>query len=148
MTTKKVISKGYTLEVTSWENDGDNYNTIFKTVDSKELAEALYKMCKILFASKNNGGGGIGNSCDLTEKLKDKIMSFIEANPILVNSLKDENESFDDMDEDDKKDVYCDICSHWIYELLGGSEYYYCRVASKIDVTYSDKDIFMELITF
>jgi hypothetical protein len=30
------IKKGYTLTVTSWENDGDYYNTKSKTVETLE----------------------------------------------------------------------------------------------------------------
>jgi hypothetical protein len=33
---KKIINKGYTLTVVSWENDADNYKTISKTVQTKE----------------------------------------------------------------------------------------------------------------
>ena len=35
---KTVVKKGYTLEVTSWENDGDNYRTEFKTVQGTASA--------------------------------------------------------------------------------------------------------------
>ena len=40
----KVVNKGYTLSVTSWENDGDNYKTESKTFDTKEEAIKVVKM--------------------------------------------------------------------------------------------------------
>lgn len=45
------MNKGYRVTCTSWENDGDYYNTNFVTVDSKELALAIRELC-LLSVSK------------------------------------------------------------------------------------------------
>ena len=147
MSQKKVISKGYTISVTSWENDGDNYNTQQITVDSLDMARAVSKMCTTLFLSENNGQGGIGNSCDLNSTIKYKISKFFKENPILINA-EQHRELIEIEDEDEEEDFLVDICSDWAYQLLGNSEFYYCRVAESVSVTYSDRDIFLEEIKF
>lgn len=83
---KKVISKGYTLEIVSWENDGDNYNTINHTVKSLEEANRLHKICTELFCSHHNGEKGIGNSME-GEGL-DNIIDFVKNNKELFTDLE------------------------------------------------------------
>ena len=41
------IKKGYTLTVTSWENDGDYYNTKSKTVETLEEAKVWWNMMQL-----------------------------------------------------------------------------------------------------
>jgi hypothetical protein len=142
----KVVSKGYTITCTSWENDGDSYNTKSMIVDSEKMALALYKMCTVLFQSENRTNSkGIGNSNDLDATVKNKISKFLKEYPILLDE-EQQRELIEIEDEDEEEDFYADVCSNWIYELLGGSEYYYCRVAEKTTVTYSPEDIFVEQI--
>jgi len=130
---KKVVSKGYTLEVVSWENDGDNYNTKQFTTESKEEAEKLYKICTVLFKSHNNKQGGVGNSMD--GKCKKTILEYIE----------DNKKDFSDLiDEDDIMDYFYNIG----YELMGGSEYYDFRVCESCIVIFSEEDIYLEQIEF
>ena len=144
MATKKVISKGYTLEVTSWENDGDNYNTNSIVVEKKEMAEALYQMCKVLFQSENaKNSKGIGNSSGDNSVLS-KIAEFIKQYPILMDE-EQVRELIEIEDEDEELEFYEEICSNWKYKLLGSSDYY-CRVAETTTVTYSPEDIFVEQI--
>jgi hypothetical protein len=131
-----VVNKGYTLTVVSWENDGDHYNTKSKTVDTKEEAEALYnlmQMCK----SENRVGGGLGNACDFSSRQKQAIIDFFKSNPILVGE--------DGVDEDDD---YIELFYDYSYSLLGGSEWYVCRVMETCTVTYSTDTISVEEIKF
>lgn len=146
---KKVINKGYTLTVTSWENDGDNYNTISKTVDSKEEAHALYKLMK-LCVSKDNRPKGIttlGNTEEsgFNENQLDLLYDFFKNNPIL---LKEKLEDKNSMDEDDFKDYITDLFYQSEDGLLGSSEWYACRVMESCVVTYSSEDIYLEEIKF
>jgi len=141
----KVVSKGYTITCTSWENDGDNYNTKSMVVESKDEAEAIYKMCTDLFCSENSKSKGIGNSNELDSSVKKRIIKFFKEYPSLLDADQ-YRELIEIEDEDDEEDFYSDVCSDWAYELLGSSEYYYCRVAEKTTVTYSETDIFVEQI--
>lgn len=134
----KVISKGYTITVVSWENDGDNYNTKSIVIESKEKAEAIVKMCNTIFKSSSNGNGGIGNmDGEDEEDAAEVILPFMKANPIL----------FDNKDGlSDQKLI--DICMEHNDNLMGGSEYYYSRVCEKCTVTYSSEDVFNDKIEF
>lgn len=162
---KKVISKGYTLTVTSWENDGDNYKTKSLTVESEEEAKSLTQMCNTLFKSCNNGEGGIGNMCEGEEEgAKELIVHFMIKHPVLIDTsfieenselknlinLKDEEaieEAIEDLDDSILEELV-DTCMHYNNQLMGGSEYYYSRVCERVDVTYSDIDVFSQEVNF
>jgi hypothetical protein len=126
MNKELVIEKGYTLEVTSWENDGDNYNTESMTVETLEEARRIYRVCTELFKSCNKSEGGIGNS--MSGECEDVIEEYIKDNPEL------------NLDED--------TISNLAYELMGSSEYYDYRVCESVSVTYSPEDIYLEKIEF
>ena len=123
----KVVEKGYTLTVVSWENDGDYYQTNTMTVQTEEEARKIAKLCNELFISCNNGEGGIGNTCDdEDEEANETIDNYIENNPEL-GLTRDEIIELD-------------------YELCGSSEYYIYRVCESVTVTYSPEDIYLEKI--
>jgi len=137
METTKVINKGYTITVTSWENDGDNYRTKSMTVESKEMAKAISEMCNTVFLSSNNGEGGIGNLMyDQDVHAEEIIIPFMESHPDLYNN---ENKTDEQLVE---------ICMNINYELMGGSECYYSRICEKCIVTYSPEDINVEEVNF
>ncbi len=150
----KVINKGYTLKVISWENDGDNYKTNFKTVDTLEKAEMLYKLMQ-LCVSKNNQPKNViklGNSTEFSSEQIQLIIYFFNNYPA---QLKDYLEKYDisdeelsDMDEDEKTDFYVDMFYEIAGDLLGSSEYYDCRVMESCTVTYSPEDIYLEEVIF
>lgn len=132
---KKLIAKvGYNLEVTSWENDGDNYKTNTVNYSNKEFAIAVQNMCQTLFRSKNNGDGGVGNSIE-GDYSNDLIIEFFEANKLLQIGV--------DMDDED---AIIDACFNYGYELLGSSEYYDFRVCSSAELYYVDENIYAEII--
>jgi hypothetical protein len=142
----KVVSKGYTVTCESCENDGDYYNTKSVIVQSKKTAEALYQMCKILFQYETKRGQGIGNSSDVDDSIKEKIRNFMKQYTYLLNDVELMELAECEEDEEEELDFYESICNHWKHELLGDSEYYYCRVAETTTVTYSPEDIFVEQI--
>lgn len=146
---KKVINKGYTLTVTSWENDADNYNKESITVDNKEEAKALYELMK-LCTSKNNLPEGtirLGNTGEngFNAQQIDLLYNFFKNNPIL---LKEPLENKESMDEDEFMDYIQDLFYQAEDGLLGSSEYYTCRVMEECIITYSPKDIYLEEIIF
>lgn len=138
----KVINKGYTLKVTSWENDGDNYKTKFKTVDTIEEAKRLKKICTELFCSCNNGKGGVGNSMDGEGKIV--VVDYFEKNKDLFPELdgKDFEEIMDG--EEEIMDYFTELA----YSLMGGSDFYDFRVCESVSTTYSPEDIYLEEIEF
>lgn len=136
---KKIINKGYTLTVVSWENDGDNYRTKSMTVDTKEQAQAIHKMCTTLFLSRNKGGIGNLMSDDYSEA-EELIVPFMKNNLCLLEKY--------DVPYDADNKTLINICNEYNYALMGGSECYYSRVCESCTVTYSPEDIFLEEITF
>ena len=123
MNKELVIEKGYTLTVTSWENDGDNYRTESMTVETLEEARKIHKICTELFKSDE---GGVGNSMD--GESEEAIEEYIENNPEL------------NLTEGEIRDLS--------YDLMGSSEYYDYRVCESVSVTYSPEDIYLEKIEF
>jgi len=122
----KIVEKGYTLTVVSWENDADNYQTNTMVVQTEEEARKIAKLCKELFISCNNGYGGIGNTCDGEEdEAIETIDEYIENNPELGLT----------------RDEIIEIN----YELCGSSEFYIHRVCQSIKITYSPEDIYIYL---
>lgn len=132
----KVINKGYTLTVTSWENDGDNYNTLSKTVATKEEAKVWYNMMEVCSSAN------LGNECDeFDEDQKEAITEFMNSNHEALMSQEDWDEI---EDYDDLETWFLDF----VNELLGVSEYYLCRVVESVVITYSPEDIYLEEIKF
>lgn len=127
---RKIIEKGYTLTVDSWENDGDNCKTKSMTVESPEKARALTRMCNEVFTS-------IGNmNEDEVDQAKQIILPFMKSHPELWKTPTD------------TEDELVDICMDYNHQLMGGSEYYYSRVMESCMVTFSPEDIFLEEIVW
>lgn len=137
---QKVLSKGYTITVVSWENDADNYNTKSIVVDTLEKAKAYYDLMQ-LCKSKNNQAPGIiklGNTHgEYSIDQEELIRTFLTENNILVNNnILEDNEDF------------IDYFQELTYSLLGGSEDYMCRVMEVCTITYSPEDVYNEVIKF
>ena len=123
----KVVNKGYTITVTSWENDGDNYNTKEIVVDSLEEAKRIHFICTTLFESEGDNDYAIGNSTEFDDP-DECIQNFIKEFPEL-NLTEDEVHKLSG-------------------NLLGYSDYYTFRVCESVVVTYSPEDIYVEQIKF
>jgi len=136
---EKVVSKGYTLKVTSWENDGDNYRTKFIHSESKEEIEALCRICDLASRKITHTPGGIGNEMD-EEKVTRIAVDFFEKdeNKFSLTHVKDQSKLSDD--------EYFDLLTDYTQLLFGSSEYYICRVCEEYTVTYSPEDIYVDLI--
>ena len=91
MNKKLMIEKGYSLEVKSWENDGDLSRTNLVHLKTKEEAEAVRQMCKELFVGCQNGENGIGNLMeDEYSEGESTIFEYLLRNQklIKINGLK------------------------------------------------------------
>lgn len=132
---KILIKKGYNIEVTSWENDADNYRTKTYTVETLEFAEVILKMCKELFETYHDGKQiGIGNMTD-REDHESRIIQWVKKNPAIFKN------------KETIKDVYVvDYIMDLNYSLMGGSEYYHSRVFDKGCIYYSEKDVTVPII--
>ena len=169
---KKIIDKGYTVEVVSWENDGDNYRTEKETYSDKEEALAVKHLCENLFLSSNNGEGGIGNLMDDEyTQAHSIIVEYFINNPTLLklNEIPCPEELYGKVKaafpEENIDECYEEflheyimgrnegILGHWVdgtshynYDLLGYSQYYYSRICDSCTITYSEEDIYLEVV--
>lgn len=71
----KVIKKGYMIEVTTWENDGDNYKTSSVDGLSQQELRVLYDYCNRFSSKTTYTKAGFGNSerHGEVEQLQDEI---------------------------------------------------------------------------
>ena len=140
MAKAKVLSKGFLVEVESWENDADNYKTKSMTFNNKEKALAVAKMCSELFKSCNNGDGGIGNMMDDEyDEAYSVIREYLYSNPDVAKGIGIN-------DDDIEKDKAIDIVMDYNYELMGVSEWYYSRVFDNLVVYEIEDDVYAEEI--
>jgi len=132
MTKKIVVKKGYTIEVESWENDGDNYCTRTITVDDKDYALAVLDMCKTIFNDEDGIGNMIGD--EETDEAPGIILNYLEGCPLIKKDTIDTN-------------ILIDRVMDINYSLMGSSEYYYSRVFENGSIVYSPEDIVLEVIS-
>lgn len=136
----KVASKGYTITVDSWENDGDYSNTKSVTTENEEEAKALVAMAKLCRPSSSYKGC-IGNMNESRHADAAKIvLQFMKEYPILAANTK----YFQNLDDKGLVDLFFEIS----YDMLGSCEHYVSRVMEKVVVTYSPEDIYVEQIIF
>ena len=138
----KVVSRGYTITVKSWENDADNYSTGSITLQSKELVKVYYDLMKLCESCNNQPEGVIylGNTYEeFTSEQLEVLVSFLKNKPILF----DDEDDLDSWENDDFIDYFGDMTR----ELLGSSDFL-CRVCESVVVTYSEEDIYLDLIEF
>jgi hypothetical protein len=132
-----LYTAGYLIRVTSWENDGDAYNTAEVNVSSKDVAYALTQLA-LLFKSTNTSDG-IGNMYEPSEDGYNLVVETLYAfhkkyGNILEVSVED---------EEDITDAYIGIASD-----LGlvGSEFY-TRVCEQVSVYYLPQDVIVQEVT-
>lgn len=80
-----VIQKGYTVAITSWENDGDEYDTIFiKGLPSKDIVNQVLHVLKWFSHSTDD----MGNEDIQHEEILDRLWNGIE-NGIITKEFFD-----------------------------------------------------------
>lgn len=136
----KICDKGYTLHV--YSNDREDFKQV--TVQDKDLAIALAKMCEELLCPQDEDDDGnlfgVGGCwCDswdyVTKKECDNIViDYINGNRILLceSCGYDPLQSFE----------------YWTNRLVKYVENYYVSEVDSITITYSPEDIFIETIQF
>ena len=137
---RKVINKGYTLTVVSWENDGDYYSTHSKTVQTLEEAKVWWEMMQLCKSKSGNELNLVNSYGGFNKKQIEVASDFIKKHHKIL--VPDDN--IEEHNEVDLSYWFCDIAG----ELLSRSEDYACRVAESCVITYSSEDIYVEEIKF
>lgn len=123
---------GYTIRVSSWENDADNRRTVDFYIGEKEKVEVVVKFAN-LFRSKNSRPAGIGNLFDNCEAYGTLTEFYEENMPWFCEDIDLEGI----VDEDEEAEIIGDCMLEFAYELgLSGSEYFATRVLEKLQVLY------------
>ena len=131
----KVIKKGYYLEITTWENDGDNYKT--KIMDGLSEAEARhYKGFTDQFHSKYAGAAGLNLGNSEIDYYVDDEMSNQEA--YLIKSC---HKYLLDVDTHGHGDIVFDVVNTWC-----NGEYY--RVVESCKVFFNPSEVIMAGVEF
>jgi hypothetical protein len=125
-----MIKAGYLLQITTWENDGDNYST--KSFSGLDYNECVFmaKVCE-LFASRYSNLKGFGNS----DRRDSQV--FNAYRELLSDFKKNYGElplDFDEEEDDYISDILYDIVGTW----CDGD---YWRVVENYKVYYFNQDV-------
>lgn len=142
---KKIVSSGYRIKFTTWENDGDDYQVnIIEGLQSSEDVLFLVELGSCFrsrYGRRVQATRTLGNDDYTNEFLSELIDSQLELHPLISKELK-ERWTF----AEDELEYIIDV----LYEVLGypvGYEYGFCRVMETIEVEQIDEDIFVEDVT-
>lgn len=122
---KDKLKKGYIVSITTWENDGDNYNTVIKHYNTKEEIDAIVKLAELFDRSSE-----ISNMYDPNE---DEEQSYNDA----INLFVSEHPSIG------TPDAVRDL----MYDLGLCSNEFFTRVTEKIEVIHIKEDVIAEDIS-
>lgn len=136
-----IIPAGYRITCTSWENDGDNYNT--KTVEglTREHVHLYTDLLKLL--SRRHKDGDHGN---LYEPSESECQSLADDVKVVLAKHKGNDVVPTDIDFDNVDDVVDFFCDT-VYGFTGSSEHYLTRVVESVQVHLIPHPIEMALVT-
>lgn len=122
------IPAGYQLQVTSWTNDSDNYNTTIHSGLTESDVNFLVDVVKP-FKSQHSAGGKFGNNDSCTEEVESHIYDcYLKHKDGLSEGYL---QWFEETDEDNVDDL-----SDLAYDLLGRDEYCGWRVLDSYKVFF------------
>ena len=136
-----VVKKGYTLKVDSFAGDGEHCSTRAITVESRERAEILTKMCVELLRSYHDDikGGIVNLTDDDYDEGAELIRKWVADNPTILET------GWDNLIDVDCVEDYI----HKLREVLvGNTEYLLSRVVETVEVIYSPENILAEKMPF
>ena len=128
------LRKGYMLEVSSWENDMDAFNTETKTYTTLEQAQGMRDLA--LLCSRKNPNS-IGNEQE-AKKAWPIVMNFMRTHRSLYAKYAVEIEN----DEDALWDHFGELMA----EIMGRSEHYIARVCESVKLYQVPEDVYLTLL--
>ena len=172
MSKKKIVSKGYTVEVFSCIDSEDYSQDLIKkciTLETKEEAIYVKRMFNSLFTNKGFEDNIGYLNLSRTYEGDSKIIHYLLKTPDILNFLgfppvssyegkiRNRFPFYGDEWENGILEYVSettDLSDKWIYKvmdyntkLLGDSEYYYSKVCDKITIFYSPEDVYLEEIS-
>lgn len=123
----------YEIRFKTWENDGDDYDTVNRFVTTKEDVN-FYLALANQFVSTNRSGlsglGNLGNDSYDDETLEEVVQETIEEHPHISETLK--NEWLAVIGKPNK--TYYKLCDEILSYPVQYEEYGFCRVLEKTEV--------------
>lgn len=143
-----VLKKGYYIEVTSWENDGDDYETLKKYCATEEIAQFLLALAEKHTSTNDRGlRAGIGNIQgfgEAKESVVEDIRKILETAPLSVKQhFKYDTLILDKLSNREILKLVQSICTD---ELFGVSEWYLFRVFDSGKILKVNEDVNVERI--
>jgi len=145
-----LYTAGYLIRVTSWENDGDNYNTKELQVDTEQEARTVSALCDLLRSRYRVDHPTFGNMYEPSDTDIQEFASAVAAIP----GIKEFVQTVFPNIEENQKDPECgfgymDCIMDILYDLgLSGSEYYYTRVCDTVSIFHIPADVVVEEVQF
>ena len=140
---KTLYTAGYLIRITSWENDGDNYNTKELQVDTEQEARTVSALCDLLRADFGN----MYEPCDEDRQEFEQAVAAVPGIKDFVSSLFPDIEPVQENPECGFG--YMDAIMDILYDLgLAGSEHYFTRVCESVEVYRIPADVVVEPIMF
>lgn len=145
-----IIHAGYRIEVTTWENDADNYKTcVLDGIESKDGVHAIVKYLN-LHKSRSRGSQYFGNMYDPSaEDIEVYDAKLFE----LYQEDKEFWDAYFDVDGEDIPAPAADTVGDYFYDCIGiyvginGSEEFFTRVVEEIEISYVPSKIMLEDVT-
>lgn len=128
----------YQIEFITWENDGDNYNTLSIYL-AKEEDVNFYKDLAKIFVDKNYKRG-MGNDYCRVDVIDEIVADLIEEHPDMSESIKEEWKSLFGKDGQS----YNKLCDEVLSKTVD-YEYGFCRVVESVTVTELNPGYWIEV---
>lgn len=122
-----MIKAGYQITITSWENDGDNYNNITLSGLTKARVTYIIAMCKLFTSTKH--GNLYDSYCNSAE------VSLAQIDMAALAS------AYTDVVDSDELDCLFLEPVEYMTQFLGNGEYFTFRVFDSYKVHYIPVDI-------
>lgn len=153
-----IYKKGILLKITTWENDGDHYQTQEHQGLTNDQAAFMIKIANLFTSANNPHSPGFGN-CDISDIDVQKLESALEKIILEFKDLSNENFDFKQVLEDilNDKTLRETDNEEYLYELVTvlkenitnyPTEYSYdfLRVVQSIEAFEIKEDIKIDLI--
>jgi len=127
-----IIPSGYRISITTWENDGDNYNTKVVYGLNKDFASFIVEFCRLFEHSHNVNDNYFGNIYEPNDYERKTLYKAIQ-------TIIDKYESFPE-----------DYCNNpegvleYAYDLGITSDEFFTRVVKDIKVEFIADEIKIE----
>lgn len=127
-----MIKAGFMLEITSWENDADNYQTIQISGLTKEKTQLYINIIKLFKCNHYSNDGNFGNlydeyESDTVKKASDAVVALLLA--------------FDEVDGEDERTHALEEISDYMTQFLGCGENFVFRAYDSHKVYFVPTDI-------